>query len=147
MKKIPAPSKKRLITLTSLLSQIQTEKITSVELSSLTGWGEATIRRDISLLELHNGVKNGWEVSVLKNALNTVLKISPEETEKHNCCIVGLEKLGEALLESSVFDNSPFRLTAGFDPNMNRIELMRSKIPLFPTVDLENKIRALRSKN
>ena len=144
MKKIPAPSNKRLITLSRLLAQQTKEKITSVELSALTGWGEATIRRDISLLELHNGVSNGYDVRVLREAISEILKISTDENKKHRCCIVGLGKLGEALLESSVFAGSSFELVAGFDTNFNKIEIMKSEIPLFATLDLEQKIRSLK---
>ena len=143
MKKIPEPSKKRLLTLARLLSQLQKEKITSVELSELTGWGEATIRRDISLLELHNGVSNGYGVKILHDSICLAFQIESSQNERKKCCIVGLGKLGEALLESSVFNGSSFELAAGFDTNMNKIEIMKSTIPLFPTLDLEKKIRSL----
>ena len=143
MKKIPAPSKKRLLTLARLLSQQEKEKITSVELSTLTGWGEATIRRDISLLELHNGVSNGYDVKILHDSICEILQLSSMNNDKHRCCIVGLGKLGEALLESSVFKGSNFELVAGFDTNFNKIEIMKSDIPLFATLDLEKKIRSL----
>lgn len=144
MKKIPGPSKKRLFTLARLLSQQKKEKITSVELSALTGWGEATIRRDISLLELHNGVSNGYDVKILHDAICSGLQINSDQAEKHPCCIVGLGKLGEALLESSVFKGSSFELVAGFDTNFNKIEIMKTEIPLFATLDLEKKIRSLK---
>ncbi len=142
MKKIPAPSKKRLLTIASILSQKKKTKITSVELSELTGWTDATIRRDISLLELHTGVSNGYNTEELKDFIQSALSINLQN--KKNCCIVGLTKLGEALLENSIFDNSPFKIVAGFDTNMNRIELMKSNLPLYPTVDLEEKIHSLK---
>ena len=144
MKKIPSPSKKRLLVLERLLSQIEKAKVTSVELSAMTGWGEATIRRDISLLELHNGVSNGYDVKILHDSISQAFKIRCDESEKHHCCIVGLGKLGEALLESSAFEGSNFELVAGFDTNMNKIEIMKSAVPLFPTLDLEKKIRSLK---
>ena len=144
MKKIPAPSKKRLIVLERLLSQLEKEKVTSVELSALTGWGKATIRRDISLLELHNGVSNGYDIKILQDAIRQAFGIEYNEQEKHRCCIVGLGKLGAALLESSVFEGTSFELAAGFDTNMNKIEIMKSAIPLFPTLDLEKKIHSLK---
>lgn len=144
MRQIPLPSRKRLTVLARLLSQQKKEKITSVELSALVGWGEATIRRDISLLELHNGVSNGYDVRVLRGAILEKLKIGGGEAERHHCCIVGLGRLGEALLENSAFDGTAFEIVAGFDTNVNRIEMMESRIPLFPTLDLERKIRSLR---
>jgi len=143
MKELPLPSKKRLLTLSNLLSQLQKEKmrITSAEIAKLTGWGEATIRRDISLLELHTGKSNGYELKSLKNEIDKNLGLIKSGGEKHNCCIVGLGNLGQAFLENSVFLNENFALVAGFDSNQNRVELIKSKIPLFPTLDLEKTIR------
>ncbi|MBQ9280733.1 MAG: redox-sensing transcriptional repressor Rex [Treponema sp.] len=143
MRKIPLPSKKRLITLSRLLSQLEKPRVTSVELSELTGWGEATIRRDISCLELHNGCSNGYDIKILRDAICSAFEIDKLASKKHLCCIVGLGKLGEALLESSAFEGSSFELAAGFDTNFNKIEIMKSSVPLFPTLDLEKKIRQL----
>ena len=143
MKELPLPSKKRLLTLSNLLSQQPQEKmrITSAEIAKLTGWGEATIRRDISLLELHTGKSNGYELKSLKTEIDKNLGLIKTGGEKHNCCIVGLGSLGQAFLENSVFLNENFALVAGFDSNQNRVELIKSKIPLFPTLDLEKTIR------
>ena len=144
MKILPNPSKKRLVILARILSQTGKNKVTSVELSALTGWSEATIRRDISILELHNGVSNGYDVKILHDAICAALNIEESSGEKHRCCIVGLGKLGEALLESSVFKGSNFELVAGFDSNVNKIEIMKASVPLFPTLDLERKVRSLK---
>ena len=144
MKKISDVSKKRLLILEKILSQSEKTRITSVEMSALTGWGEATIRRDISNLELHKGGANGYEVSLLRAAICQAFQIDGVKAEKHRCCIVGLGKLGEALLESSAFKGSPFELVAGFDTNVNKIEIMKSSVPLFATLDLESKIRSLK---
>ena len=144
MKKMPNPSKKRLVILARILSQQGKKKVTSVDLSALTGWSEATIRRDISILELHQGASNGYDAGLLREAICAALDINSADSEKHRCCIVGLGKLGEALLESSVFKGSDFELVAGFDTNFNKIEIMKSEIPLFATLDLERKIRSLK---
>lgn len=157
MKKISTPAKKRLILLSRFLTQLleksndelkinstdksNRRKITSVEISHKTGWSEATIRRDISLLELHNGVSNGYDVEILKNAIDNAFGLGASKNGNHNCCIVGLGNLGQAFLENSVFDGGGFSLVAAFDSNQNRIEIMKSKIPLYQTLDLEKIIR------
>jgi len=138
MKQISTPSKKRLVTLSQILSQQNDkEKITSVDIAKITGWSEATIRRDISLLELHSGKSNGYYIEELRKSIQEKLNLSLE-IEKHRCCIVGLEKLGESLLSNSNFGKSNFDLVAGFDSNTNRIEIMNSKIPLFSTIELKS---------
>ncbi|MBQ0050552.1 MAG: redox-sensing transcriptional repressor Rex [Treponema sp.] len=141
MKEIPAPSKKRLVLLAQILSQRTKEKITSVEIQRLAGWSEATVRRDISLLELHNGVSNGYDVKVLRDAILARFNMEENVQNEHRCCIVGLGKLGEALLESSFFEKSNFKIVAGFDSSQNRIELLRSRIPLHSTNNLESFVR------
>lgn len=143
MKTISSPAKKRLIELAQLLSQITEQRITSIKISQLTGWTDATIRKDISLLELHTGVSNGYSVKELRQAICEALNIDAG-IKKNNCCIVGLGSLGQGLLESQIFENSPFELTAAFDTNQNRLDLIKSNIPLFPTLDLEIKIRQLK---
>ncbi len=148
MKQISTSARKRLIILAQLLKQLDNknngsskEKITSPEIAGLTGWTEATIRRDISLLELHSGVSNGYSIKKLGESINQVLNLS---SEIRNVCIVGLGTLGAGLLETSLFDNSSFKLTAAFDTNQNRLDMMKTEIPLFPTLDLETKIRQLK---
>ncbi len=137
MKSIPSPSAKRLAVLSQLLLQQPPEKqrITSSELSAITTWTESTIRKDISFLELYKGKSNGYEVSSLYEAICASLSLK-KSSGIHKCCVVGLGKLGEALLSSS-FENSNFKIVAGFDSNANRIELLQSTIPLYSTADFE----------
>ncbi|MCR4822856.1 MAG: redox-sensing transcriptional repressor Rex [Treponema sp.] len=144
MKKLSENSKKRLVILARILSQQSKKRITSVEISALTGWTEATIRRDISNLGLERGVSNGYDAAYLRSEIDRAFKINESQEQKHYCCIVGLGKLGEALLESSIFKGSAFEIVAGFDSNYNRIEIMKSDIPLFATLDLESKIHSLK---
>lgn len=142
MKKISAPTRKRLVILSRILSQLGKKRVTSIELSSITGWSEATIRRDISALELHSGLSNGYDPMALHDAICSAFNIAAAG-ERKRCCIVGLGKLGSALLESA-FEGSGFELVAGFDSNVNKIEIMDSPVPLFATLDLERKIRSLK---
>ena len=144
---LPPRTKERLIILERLLERLieqqEDKNITSKKLSALTGWSEDTIRRDILHLNMKAGSKSGYSIVELKSAIDTALGIG-NSRQKHNCCIVGLDKLGSALLENSIFENSPFALVAGFDTNVNRIEMMKSSFPLFATLDLEIKIPAMK---
>lgn len=147
MTNLPPRTKERLIILERLLERLieqqEDKNITSKKLSALTGWSEDTIRRDILHLNMKAGSKSGYSIVELKSAIDIALGIS-SSGQKHNCCIVGLDKLGSALLENSIFENSPFTLVAGFDTNVNRIEMMKSSFPLFATLDLEIKIPAMK---
>lgn len=165
MKQIPEPSRRRLVTLAALLSQQKTERITSVTIAGLTGWSQSLIRRDISLLELRSGVSNGYDVKKLHDAICAALNIAlgagnlkngqsqtahaagagaqsatngrANTSSAHKCCIVGLGRLGAALLEERMFCQSPFCVVAGFDASVNRTEVLRSTFPLYPLGQLE----------
>lgn len=137
MKQIPEPTKRRLVQLASLLSQQTQERITSKTLQVLTGWTDSVIRRDILLLGYKGGVSNGYTVSELYNAICTEFNIGDLHGEAKKCCIVGLGRLGSAMLEDSLFENSSFVVVAGFDSNVNRTEILHSTFPLYPASKLE----------
>ena len=142
---ISEPSKKRLLRLVQLLAQERKQyptkkKITSREIEELTGWTNATIRRDISLLEVKCGSSNGYNMAGLYNAINLLFGLDGKQPQK-KCCIVGLGRIGSALLDYDGFDNSSFRLVAGFDSNVNRTEILNASFPLYPTTRLEAVIK------
>ena len=141
MKKIPEPSRKRLIQLSQLLSQVKQERITSQEIQNLTRWSAAVIRRDISLLELARSSSSGYQCQILRNAILDALNIA-RTAEQKKCCIVGLGQLGTALLETQALKGTNFVLAAGFDSNANRTEILKSEIPLYSTLELESVIAA-----
>ena len=140
MRQFPEPTKRRLVKLASLLCQQNQERLTSKAIQALTGWSDSLIRRDILLLGYKGGVSNGYKVKELYKAICDEFGIEKQGSVKKNCCIVGLGRLGAALLESSLYDNSPFVVVAGFDSNVNRTEILRSTFPLYPALKLESVI-------
>ena len=52
-------------------------------------------------------------------------------------CIAGLGRVGASLLDQNLFDNSIFEICAGFDSNVNRVEILRSSFPLYPTSEMD----------
>ena len=76
----------------------------------------------------------------LTAAIQKVLGIEPlelSEQGKKNCCIAGLGRLGAALLDESLVEGSPFVIKAGFDSNVNRVEILRSTFPLYPANEMQ----------
>ncbi len=138
MKSIPEPSRKRLVTLAQLLTQQKSERITSVVIERLTGWSQSLIRRDISLLEMRCGASNGYNINELRKHICAALNIQTTADSAHSCCIVGLGRLGAALLEKSLFKNTMFRVVVGFDSSVNRTEVLHAEFPLYPTSMLES---------
>lgn len=140
---IPENTKRRLVLLNRLLSTFEGKTITSQKIEELAGWSAAVVRRDISLLGIICGASNGYKVDELKSKLEITLNLA---TKNQKCCIVGLGKTGQSLLDSTELEDSPFNIVAGFDSNVNRTEVLRSVFPLHPTTKLcevimEEKIR------
>ena len=128
---LPKVTRRRLIELESVLKAWQKTKITSADISALTGWKDSLIRHDFWLAGLGgDGVSNGY---VTANLLEAVRKAN---TESVNVCIAGLGRLGAALLDEALFDGSCFIIKAGFDSNVNRVEILRSTFPLYPAADM-----------
>ena len=135
---IPEVVKKRMIQLCTLLASFSKEKITSQEIKALTGWTDSTIRHDFWLLNLKKGVSNGYFTAELKSELEEKLGLKADsEAPKKNLCIVGLGRLGAALLDEDYFLESGFVIKAGFDSNLYRVEILRSSFPLYPASEME----------
>ena len=128
---LPKATRRRLIELESVLKAWQKTKITSADISALTGWKDSLIRHDFWLAGLGgDGVSNGY---VTADLLEAVRKAN---TKTVNVCIAGLGRLGAALLDETLFEGSGFVIKAGFDSNVNRVEILRSTFPLYPAGDM-----------
>ena len=141
---IPEATRKRMLLLLDLLDSYSRSenggikvnakaKITSAKISELTGWKDSLIRHDLWLLGYNKGISNGYQTVDLRKAINQALGL---ETETKNCCIVGLGRLGAALLDEKLTEDTPFVIKAGFDSNVNRVEILRSNFPLYPAHDM-----------
>ena len=134
---LPPATRKRLVQLEELLKSWSGEKITSAKICELTGWKDSLVRHDLWLIENETrGWKNGYSTA---NLLATVQAINKSETQ--NVCIVGLGRLGAALLDDTLVEGSQFVIKAGFDSNVNRVEILRSTFPLYPASDMNWVIR------
>ena len=145
---LPPATRKRLVQLEELLKSWSGEKITSAKICELTGWKDSLVRHDLFLIEQSvknraervdlglsksfvRGWKNGYNVSDLLAKIQSINKSGTQ-----NVCIAGLGRLGAALLDENLFDGSQFVIKAGFDSNVNRVEILRSTFPLYPASDM-----------
>jgi redox-sensing transcriptional repressor len=142
MPRIPEPAKERLLSLMRLLEKqtgsfgLVSPRITSGEVEALTGWSSHTIRKDISYLEGEGagnqgflGTSAGYDPATLIPAIKQALGLGG----RRRLCVVGLGRLGSAYLNYRGFDSAgEFELAAGFDTSVNRVEILKSRIPLYP---------------
>lgn len=163
---LPKPTRKRFIQLLAILQKWPDKKITSVAISEVSGWKSSLIRHDLWLLGFNKGVSNGYYIEELEQALKSALNISFKKdtfmlSKKESnvaytsdsstavvgsgsaegifkkVCIAGLGRLGASLLDQNLFDNSVFEICAGFDSNVNRVEILRSTFPLYPASEMD----------
>jgi redox-sensing transcriptional repressor len=136
---IPAASRDRFLKILRFLedpAEHQGKAFTSADLELLTGWPRDTIRKDISLLvtgtEEAMGTFAGYDPETLAPAIRKALGLD----RRRKFCIVGLGRLGSAYLSAGTgpgsLDYGEFELAAGFDTNVNRVEILKSPVPLFP---------------
>lgn len=144
---LPEVTRKRMVQLLQLLKAWPDNKITSAAISESTGWKNSLIRHDLWLLGYNKGVSNGYQVDDLQNAISQALGIENQcamqnaQFESKNCCIVGLGRLGAALLDDELTADSSFKIKAGFDSNLYRVEILRSTFPLYPANEMNRVIK------
>ncbi len=129
MASFPEPTAERLLQLTRLLENISESTISSAEIEARTGWSSHTIRKDISFLEGDFAGPSGYAAGALAAAIRRALGLN----EKRKCCVVGLGRLGSAYLNFPAFAEEGFELVAGFDSSVNRVEILKSEVPLYPS--------------
>jgi redox-sensing transcriptional repressor len=129
---IPEAAKERLLYLMRFLEKNGGAAVTSGALEGLTGWSSNTIRKDISYLRGDFGSNAGYTAESLAPAIKAALGLD----RGRRFCVVGLGRLGSAYLNFRDFDLEEFALIAGFDTNVNRVEILKSPVPLYPAYKL-----------
>ena len=105
------------------------EPVTSAQVEHLTGWPRDTIRKDISYLDGEAvGSNAGYDPQILVPLIKKALKLD----RRRKFCVVGLGRLGSAYLNFTPPELAEFELAAGFDTNVNRVEILSSPVPLYP---------------
>ncbi|MDR0402734.1 MAG: CoA-binding protein [Treponema sp.] len=148
---IPPAAKERLLHILRILETSNGGAFTSPELEALTGWPSHTIRKDISYLAAGLapdepggfGTSAGYGPEKLAPAIRQGLGLD----RRRGFCVVGLGRLGSAFLNTdwnagaSGFEGGEFELAAGFDINVNRVEILKSPAPLYPSYKMAEVIR------
>ena len=129
---ISGPAKERLLQLMRLLEDHiavgNTGPVSSAQAEKLTGWPRDTIRKDISFLGGAVGGNAGYEPELLIPLIKKALGLNC----RRKFCVVGLGRLGSAYLNFTPPELAEFELAAGFDTNVNRVEILSSPAPLYP---------------
>jgi redox-sensing transcriptional repressor len=139
-KPIPICSVERLCAIFNLIEQweeVGMQKVSSIELGKQLGINANSIRKDISYLGEIGNCRAGYSLATLKESLIQNLNIN----RKRVVCIVGLGRLGSAILKYEQLSQNGFKIAAGFDTNINKIETIQTKVPLYPASEIALVVR------
>ncbi|MBZ0167244.1 MAG: redox-sensing transcriptional repressor Rex, partial [Candidatus Omnitrophica bacterium] len=111
--------------------------VTSRDLAAAAGATHDTVRKDLSLLGVSGFTRSGYQVGPLKDTLGKKLRL----TQTRQAVLVGLGRLGTALLDYERFGQNGYEIVAGFDSSINKIERIRSSVDIFPVRRLGEVVR------
>jgi redox-sensing transcriptional repressor len=118
--KIPEATIRRLSLYHRVLNELMregVEVISSYKLSELTGLNAPQIRKDLTYFG-EFGVRGvGYFVSHLRDSIREILGIN----KKWNIILIGVGKLGQALLSYENFQKQGYNIVAAFDIDPNKI--------------------------
>lgn len=131
-KKISLSSLNRLCQIYRFLERMIGEgknRISSSELGEFLGLASHNVRKDISFLGEPGSVGSGYSASKLHDFLAEKLQLA-----KHrNVCVVGLGRIGSAVLAYEGFMASGYSVVAGFDTDINLLDTIKTPVKVYPT--------------
>lgn len=136
MKKISLPAMERLCTVYGLLEKLQKSGVKTVSSSQIgknINATNATVRKDVSCLDMPSVSGRDYEVEKLKKYIGQSLRLY----RVRKACIVGLGRIGTAILAYEKFHDEGFEIVAGFDISINKIERIITPVNLYIISDLK----------
>ncbi len=112
-------------------------RVSSTEIGRKLGVTAHTVRKDINYLGEIGDTGSGYEVTRLRQHLGDTLGFN----RVRKACVVGLGRLGSAMLDYEKFVPGGFSVVAGFDVNINRLETIRTGIDVYPSYEIAEIVR------
>jgi redox-sensing transcriptional repressor len=139
-KVIPHATIARLSTIYNVLEQLILSDgcphISSNKIGELIGVPSHTIRKDINYLGDIGMLGKGYGTKDLRAVIAQKLGL-----EKRRAAIVGLGKLGTAILDYKNFFSAGIEIVAGFDSDINRIDTIKTRTPLFASREMTDRVK------
>jgi redox-sensing transcriptional repressor len=105
--------------------------ISSGRIEEIMGVQSHTIRKDINFLGDIGQLGKGYPLKDLRTVIAEKLCLV-----KRKAAVIGLGKIGRAILEYENFFSAGIEIVAGFDSDVNRIDTIKTKIPLFASREI-----------
>ena len=123
--------------LTQLLDE-GTEVVSSQQLGNRLQMTPAQIRKDLSYFGRFGKQGRGYDVTFLLRELRDILGLNGE----WNACLIGVGRLGRAIINYPGFAPEGFNIVAIFDGDESRIGTKVAGIAVLPMDELEETVRA-----
>jgi len=142
---IPNATIERLCVIHNMLEQIMLDgdngvcvsHISSNRIGEIIGVAPHTVRKDVNFLDGVIGqLGKGYSVKELRLLIAQKLGLG-----KRKAAVIGLGKIGTAIMEYEKFLSAQIEIVAGFDSDINRIDTIKSKIPLYPSREIGEIVR------
>lgn len=129
---LPKPTISRLCLIYRILDEFVrggVQTVSSSQIAERLSMNSHNVRKDIGYLGDVGSLGAGYDVEKLKTAIASTFGLD----QQRNACVVGLGRLGTAILNFEYFETYGYAIVAGFESNINKIETMRTTVPLFPS--------------
>ena len=113
--------------------------ISSTKLAEQLGLGSHNIRKDIGYIGEIGNTGSGYDIEKLKDHISRKLGFNREK----KACVVGLGRLGSAIMNFDKFVSGGDRIVAGFDSNINVLETIKTDIDVYPTYLIQEIVKRL----
>ncbi|HOW28937.1 MAG TPA: redox-sensing transcriptional repressor Rex [Elusimicrobiota bacterium] len=117
-----------------LMGMSQGDVVSSSDLSEKTGYTAAQIRRDLTYFGQFGTPGRGYTVDSLRNAIADVLGINRES----NVLIMGVGRVGAALLHYESFEKHRFHVVAAVDVDPEKVGLEMGRFKVRSVEDLSD---------
>ena len=137
---IPKPTILRLCLIYRVLDELLqngVQSVSSTQIADRLSMNSHNVRKDIGYLGDVGNLGAGYDVIVLKKAIAESFGLN----RTRNACVVGLGRLGSAVLNFEQFQPKGYKIVAGFDSNINKIETMRTAVSLSPSYMIAEVVR------
>lgn len=140
-KQIPIPTIERLSKvygLCELLGGDTATVVSSAMIAAHLGASADVVRRDITYLGSDIGNNgSGYAIGRLRERIAVALDLA----RVRRACVVGLGRLGSAILEHDRFAAAGYEVVAGFDSSINRLETIHTRVRVYPAYEMVDVIR------
>lgn len=136
--KIPSSSISRLsLYYRALLSVKEASVVSSDEISLLTDFSAAQVRKDLAYFGQFGTPGRGYSIEILKNELKKILGIDRE----WDVALIGVGNLGSALLAYRGFKYQGFNIKYAFDNDVKKINRLKQGVRIRPIDGLPQIVR------